>query len=99
MDPSMLVLTVGTLGTDLALFKTAATIGIGLLGGFGTMALMSGRWFAEPLREGIGNGGCAGSKIRAPRPVVWPFWREPARRRTFARAGQCVAAVRHPDAS
>ena len=85
MDPSMFVLTAGTLGTDFALFKTAAAVGIGLLGGFGTMTLMSAGWFAEPLRAGIGNGGCAGGKVRARKLVVWPFWREPARRRTFAR--------------
>ena len=87
MDPSMFVLTAGTLGTDFALFKAAAAVGIGLLGGFGTMTLMSAGWFADPLRAGLGNGGCAGGKIRAPNPVVWPFWREPARRETFARNG------------
>ncbi len=86
MDPSMFVLTTGTLGSVFALFKTAAAIGIGLLGGFGTMALMSAGWLTEPLRDGIGNGGCGGGKIRAPKPVVWPFWREPARRQTFARS-------------
>jgi uncharacterized membrane protein YraQ (UPF0718 family) len=66
MDPSMFVLTAGTLGMAFALFKTAAAVGIGLLGGFGTLALMSAGWFTEPLREGIGNGGCAGGKVRAP---------------------------------
>jgi uncharacterized membrane protein YraQ (UPF0718 family) len=40
MDPSMFVLTVGTLGLKFALFKTVATVAIGLLGGFGTLALM-----------------------------------------------------------
>jgi uncharacterized membrane protein YraQ (UPF0718 family) len=85
MDPSMFVLTAGTLGMAFALFKTAAAVGIGLLGGFGTIALMSSGWFAEPLRAGIG--GCAGGKVRAPKPVVWSFWREPARRSTFARNG------------
>jgi uncharacterized membrane protein YraQ (UPF0718 family) len=87
MDPSMFVLTAGTLGMAFALFKTSAAVGIGLLGGFGTLALMSAGWFTEPLREGIGNGGCAGGKVRAPRAVVWSFWREPARRSTFTRNG------------
>ncbi len=87
MDPSMFVLTAGTLGMGFALFKTVAAIGIGLLGGFGTMTLMSAGRFAEPLRAGIGDGGCAGGKVRAPKPVVWPFWREQMRRRTFARSG------------
>ena len=37
----------------------------------------------EPLRDGIGNGGCAGSKIRNPKAVVWRYWHEPARRDAF----------------
>ena len=36
-----------------------------------------------PLREGIGNGGCAGSKVRNPKAVVWRYWDEPARRDAF----------------
>ncbi len=39
MDPTMFVLTLGTLGLDFALAKTAAAIGVGLLGGYGTYAL------------------------------------------------------------
>jgi len=29
---------------------------------------MGGGAFADPLREGIANGGCGGAKIRAPNP-------------------------------
>jgi uncharacterized protein len=85
MDPSMFVLTVGTLGTDFALAKTLAAIGIGLLGGFGVWAIQRAGGLSDPLREGIGNGGCAGSKVRKPKPVVWPFWEQPERRAVFAR--------------
>jgi hypothetical protein len=85
IDPSMFVLTAGTLGLDFAIAKTAAAIGIGLLGGFGTLALA--RRIGPPLREGAGNGGCAGSRIRNPQAVVWAFWREAPRRRSFAEAG------------
>jgi uncharacterized membrane protein YraQ (UPF0718 family) len=87
MDPSMFVLTVGTLGLPFALFKTVATVGIGLLGGFGTLALMG--WggsvtaFEHPLREGVGNGGCGGSRVRNPKPTVWRFWQEPERQQKF----------------
>jgi uncharacterized membrane protein YraQ (UPF0718 family) len=87
MDPSMFVLTVGTLGLKFALFKTVATVAIGLLGGFGTLALM--RFgplvpaFATPLREGVGNGGCGGSRVRNPKPVAWAFWSQPERRQKF----------------
>jgi uncharacterized membrane protein YraQ (UPF0718 family) len=87
MDPSMFVLTVGTLGLPFAIAKTIATVGIGLLGGFGTLALMRLGWsaaaFQHPLREGIGNGGCGGSRVRNPKPVVWQFWRQSERRQTF----------------
>jgi uncharacterized membrane protein YraQ (UPF0718 family) len=87
MDPSMFVLTVGTLGVQFAIAKTIATVGIGLLGGFGTLALMQAgvatKTFAHPLREGVGNGGCAGSKVRHPKAVVWRFWPDPERRQKF----------------
>ncbi|MEB3358556.1 MAG: permease [Synechococcales bacterium] len=87
MDPSMFVLTVGTLGFQFAIAKTIATIGIGLLGGFGTLLLMkvgfSRKSFTHPLREGVGNGGCAGSKVRNPKQVVWRFWPDPEKRKKF----------------
>ncbi len=87
MDPSMFVLTVGTLGVQFAIAKTIATIGIGLLGGFGTLALMRSGWssaaFANPLHEGVGNGGCGGSRVRNPKPVAWQFWQESERQQKF----------------
>lgn len=83
MDPSMFVMTAGTLGAGFAVAKTAAAIGIGLLGGFGTLALAGAGLFAEPLRAGVGNGGCAGAKIRNPKQVVWRFWEEEGRRSAF----------------
>ena len=83
MDPSMFVLTVGTLGTDFAIAKTIAAVSIGLLGGTGIWVIQSSGALAEPLREGIGDGGCGGAKIRAPKPIVWPFWNDKSRRATF----------------
>jgi uncharacterized protein len=86
MDPSMFVLTVGTLGVQFAIAKTIATIAIGLLGGFGILLLTRG-WFSaafeEPLREGVGDGGCGGSRVRRPKPVVWQWWTESDRRQRF----------------
>lgn len=87
MDPSMFVLTVGTLGIDFALAKTLAAFSIGLLGGFGVWAIQRTGGLSEPLRAGIGNGGCGGAKIRHPQPVVWSFWEQPERRTVFARDG------------
>ena len=87
MDPSMFVLTVGTLGVQFAIAKTLAALGIGLLGGFGTLALMQAGWatpaFSDPLRAGVGNGGCGGSRVRQPKPVVWQFWRHRERQQKF----------------
>ncbi|MEM7772526.1 MAG: permease [Cyanobacteria bacterium P01_A01_bin.37] len=87
MDPSMFVLTVGTLGIQFAIAKTLATVGIGLLGGFGTLLLtttgFSSKSFINPLREGVGDGGCGGSTVRKPKAIVWRFWPDPARRKKF----------------
>lgn len=84
MDPSMFLLTAGVLGFPFAVAKTAAAVGMGLLGGFGTMALQRGGLLTgTPLRDGVGNGGCAGAKIRKPHAVVWRYWQEAGRRDAF----------------
>ena len=85
MDPSMFVLTAGVLDVEFAVAKTVAAIGLGVFGGLVVHLLARGGALADPLREGIGNGGCGGSKIRAPKPVVWQFWRDPERRAKFGR--------------
>ncbi len=85
MDPSMFVLTAGMLDLEFAVAKTLAAIGLGLLGGFAVHLLSRGGALSDPLREGVGNGGCGGAKIRAPKPVVWRFWSEPARREKFGK--------------
>jgi uncharacterized protein len=85
MDPSMFVITAGVLGIQFAMAKTLAAIGVGLLGGFGVLALQGmGALAASPLRDTAGNGGCAGSKIRNPKAVVWRAWHEADRREAFA---------------
>ncbi|WP_353475292.1 permease [Salipiger sp. H15] len=88
MDPSMFLLTAGVLGLPFALAKTAAAVGLGLAGGLVVHLLARGGAFAAPLREGVGNGGCGGSKMRTPRPVVWRFWTDPERRAKFARSAR-----------
>jgi uncharacterized protein len=85
MDPSMFVLTAGVLNLEFAVAKTMTAIGLGVFGGLAVHVLMRGGAFADPLRAGIGNGGCGGAKIRAPKPVVWRFWSEPERRARFGR--------------
>ena len=83
MDPSMFVLTAGVLGLDFAVAKTLAAIGLGVFGGIVMHLMIKGGAFADPLREGIGNGGCGGAKIRAPKPVVWRFWADADRLAKF----------------
>lgn len=83
MDPAMFVLTGSVLGTQFALAKTAAAIFVGLIGGYGTWAMTARGLLASPLRTDAGNGGCAGAKVRNPKPVVWNFWPEAERRKSF----------------
>ncbi len=85
MDPSMFVLTTGVLGLEFAVAKTIAAIGLGMFGGIVVHLLARGGALADPLRDGIGNGGCGGSKVRAPKPVVWRFWAEAERRAKFGK--------------
>jgi uncharacterized membrane protein YraQ (UPF0718 family) len=85
MDPAMFVVTSGVLGVDFAIAKTLAAIGVGLLGGYGVMMLQGIGAFRDPLRAGIGNGGCAGARIRKPKPVRWDIWREADRRAAFSK--------------
>jgi uncharacterized membrane protein YraQ (UPF0718 family) len=85
MDPSMFILTAGVLGSGFAIAKTTAAVGLGLFGGFVTLGLMRAGGLTDPLREGVGNGGCGGGKVRTAKPVVWRFWQEDARVAKFAR--------------
>jgi uncharacterized protein len=83
IDPSMFVLTAGLLGLQFAVAKTIAAISIGLFGGLATHILTARGDFGQPLREGLGDGGCAGAKVRAPKPVMWRFWTQADRRARF----------------
>lgn len=85
IDPSMFILTAGLLGTEFAIAKTLAAIGLGLAGGFATMWLVRVGRLNDPLRDGVGMGGCAARPVHDPRPVNWAFWRESGRRARFGR--------------
>jgi uncharacterized membrane protein YraQ (UPF0718 family) len=90
MDPSMFVLTTGVLGLEFAVAKMLAAIGLGLLGGWVVHFLARAGGLSDPLRESIGNGGCGGAKLRAPKPVIWRFCAEPERRARFGREALTV---------
>lgn len=85
MDPSMFLLTTATLGFEFAMAKTIAAIAIGIFSGFAALLLVRAGTITEVLRENVGNGGCATSRIRNPKAVVWTFWREQARREVMLR--------------
>ncbi|PTX57429.1 hypothetical protein C8N43_2099 [Litoreibacter ponti] len=84
MDPAMFLITSGTLGWDFAIAKTASAVGLGLFGGFATMALARTPIFVDPLRE-VSQGGCGcGSPFKG--TPVWRFWSEPKRVEVFKSA-------------
>jgi len=91
MDPSMFVLTVGVLGLEFAVAKSLAAIALGLMGGTVVHLVMRAGGLGDPLREGIGNGGCGGAKVRAPKPVIWRFWHDPARVAKFRTEAGSIA--------
>ncbi len=83
MDPSMFIMTTATLGLQFAVAKTIAAVLIGISSGFVAAAFVQGGIIQNVLQDQVGNGGCAGSKIRNPKAVVWRMWREPERRNAF----------------
>jgi len=84
MDPAMFAITAGTLGFEFALAKTVAAVGLGLLGGYGTMIFAKSPIFADPLREKPAVGRCCGVKKPFSGTPVWKFWSVAERRETFA---------------
>ena len=83
MDPAKFVLSTGVLGIEFAVAQTVAAIGLGLLGGFGVLVWQARGQIQNPLRDGIGDGGCGAASLRAPGEVIWRFWREGERRKSF----------------
>ncbi len=83
MSPDMFVVTVGGLGLDFAVAKTSTAVGLGLFGGLLTLAIQRVGGMADPLRPGVGDGGCAASSVRKPQPAFWPIWQEESRRQRF----------------
>lgn len=84
MDPAMFAITSGTLGWEFATAKALAAIGLGMLGGFGTMMFAGTRVFVNPLREKPAVGGCCGVKKPFSGTPVWKFWHNADRRDMFS---------------
>ncbi|MDW3183350.1 permease [Roseobacter sp.] len=83
MDPAMFAITSGTLGWEFAVAKAFSAIGLGMLGGFGTMLFANSPVFTDPLRERPAVGGCCGVKKPFSGAPLWQFWQEADRTRTF----------------
>ncbi|WP_372884623.1 permease [Shimia sp.] len=86
MDPAMFAITAGQLGLDFAIAKTLAAVGLGLMGGFMTMAFANTAVFVDPLKEKPQVGGCCGTKKPFSEKPLWAFWQEAERRDTFRSA-------------
>jgi uncharacterized membrane protein YraQ (UPF0718 family) len=89
MDPNQFALLVGALGLEFALAKTAAAIGMGLLGGFVTQALASTGLVDDALRQAPKSACAVKAAQRTLRPAEpqWRFWRHPERAQAFLIAG------------
>lgn len=87
MDPAMFAITSGTLGWDFAVAKALSAIGLGMLGGFGTMLFAKTPVFTDPLRARPAVGGCCGVKKPFSGTPVWRFWQDRDRTRTFRDTG------------
>ncbi len=84
MDPAMFVLTSGILGWEFAVAKAIAAASIGMAGGYFTMMLGRTGVLVNPLREGVGDGGCGAGSVRNPNSTVaWKFWSDADRRQKF----------------
>lgn len=88
MDPAMFAITAGTLGFDFAVAKTVFAIGLGMLGGFGTMVFAKTPVFVDPLRTRPAISGCCGAKKPFSGTPVWRFWQVGERRETFMTTGK-----------
>ena len=83
MDPAMFLITASALGTDFAVAKAVAAVGVGVLGGAVVMAARRSPVFADPLRERPARKGCCGAPSTPGGRPVWAFWRDAGRRATF----------------
>jgi hypothetical protein len=82
MDPTMFVMTTGTLGFEFAVYKSVAAVGMGMLGGFSVAGLQRLGAFSEPLRQNV-SGGCGSPDVSGTQPIVWAFWQDANRLTAF----------------
>jgi uncharacterized protein len=96
MDPTQFFVIAGSLGIGFAVAKALAAVGMGLLGGYGTMALTRTGLLASAgaLRMAVQAKSCSGSsqpkscssslrKGANPAEPIWRFWEDGERSRVF----------------
>jgi uncharacterized protein len=95
MDPTQFFLIAGTLGIGFALAKTVAAVGMGLLGGYGTLVLTRTRLLRmdDALRSTVQRTAscCGSSRKSGPTQPVWRFWGEGQRARLFVTTAASTA--------
>jgi uncharacterized membrane protein YraQ (UPF0718 family) len=94
MDPTQFFVIAGSLGVGFAIAKTAAAIGMGLLGGYGTMLLTRTGLLStgDALRITVErNSCCKSAKQGAAAKQVWRFWEEGERAQVFLTASVTTA--------
>ncbi|MEM8950810.1 MAG: permease [Pseudomonadota bacterium] len=92
-DPAMLATTAATLGFDFAIGKTILAFGLGIFGGFVTVALAGCAWTDRPLRNNriVGEMGqrlCQGSD-----DFAVAIWRTSERRARFLREAKSTTRL------
>ncbi len=83
IDPAAFLITAGALGWPFAIGKTAAAVGVGLLGGFAMQAAVRAGFFAVPVKP-RDSGGCCSAPSAFGGTPEWRFWGKAERRRVFA---------------
>ena len=83
IDPAAFLITAGALGWPFAIGKTAAAVGVGLMGGFAMQAAVRAGFFANPVKPRE-SGGCCGTPSAFGGAPEWRFWEHAERRRVFA---------------
>jgi uncharacterized protein len=86
MDPTQFFVIAGSLGLGFAIAKTLAAVGMGLLGGYGTMALTRTGLLTidNAMRTSIQPKLCCKSSPKSAKvPPVWRFWQDSQRSQVF----------------
>jgi uncharacterized membrane protein YraQ (UPF0718 family) len=94
MDPTQFFVIAGTLGLGFAIAKTLAAVGMGLLGGYGTMALTRAGFLPieSALRISVQTkSGCKSSRAAAAARPMWRFWQDAERAQVFLTSSAATA--------